>query len=90
MRRILVVCYSRSGTTLELAQSIAERCGADVELIKDKVPRDGVVGYLRSAFEALFHRTPWIQPPRRAVGDYALVIIGTPVWAGNMASPVRS
>lgn len=90
MSRILVVCYSRSGTTLEVASRIAERCGADLELIKDKTPRDGFLGWLRSAFEALLRRQPWIQPPRRAVGDYALVIVGTPVWAGRMASPVRS
>lgn len=90
MSRILVVCYSRGGTTLEVASRIAERCGADLELIKDKTPRDGVLGWLRSAFEAVLRRQPWIQPPRRAVGDYALVIVGTPVWAGSMASPVRS
>mgnify|MGYP001033219943 FL=1 len=90
MSRILVVCYSRCGTTLEVATRIAERCGADLELIKDKTPRDGFLGWLRSAFEARMRRQPWIQPPRRAVGDYALVIVGTPVWAGRMASPVRS
>jgi flavodoxin len=88
--RILVVCYSRGGATLEVASRIAEHCGADLELIKDKTPRDGVLGWLRSAFEAMLRRQPWIQPPRRAVGDYALVIVGTPVWAGRMASPVRS
>jgi flavodoxin len=88
--RILVVCYSRGGTTLEVASRIAERCGADLELIKDRTPRDGLAGWLRSAFEAVLCRQPWIQPPRRAVGDYALVIVGTPVWAGRMASPVRS
>ncbi|MBK7276884.1 MAG: flavodoxin family protein [Betaproteobacteria bacterium] len=36
MSRILVVCYSRCGTTLGVATRIAERCGADLELIKDK------------------------------------------------------
>ena len=74
MSRILVVCYSRCGTTLEVATRIAERCGADLELIKDKTPRDGFLGWLRSAFEARMRRQPWIQPPRRAVGDYALVV----------------
>jgi hypothetical protein len=33
---------------------------------------------------------PWIQPARHPPGDYALVIVGTPVWAWNMAGPVRS
>ena len=58
MSRILVVCYSRCGTTLEVATRIAERCGADLELIKDKTPRDGFLGWLRSAFEARMRRQP--------------------------------
>lgn len=90
MSRVLVVCYSRSGHTLDVATAIAERCEADLELIRDKTPRDGLLGWWRSAFEALFRRQPWIQPSRRSVSDYALVIIGTPVWVGRMASPVRS
>ena len=90
MTRVLVVCYSRSGTTLDVAVAIAERCGADLELIKDRSPRDGLLGWLRSSLEALLHGKPWIQPSRRSPGDYAMVIIGTPVRAGNMAGPVRS
>ena len=90
MKRVLVVCSSRTGHTRRVAEAIALRCGADLEVIKDRVDRLGLTGYLRSFFQALLHRRPWIQPPRRTAGDYALVIVGTPVWAWNMASPVRS
>ncbi len=90
MKRVLVVCSSRTGHTRRLAEAIALRCDADLEVIKDRVDRLGLGGYLRSYSQALLHRKPWIQPPRRAAGAYALVIVGTPVWAWNMASPVRS
>lgn len=90
MKRILVVCYSRSGHTRRVAEAIALHCDADIDWIKDREPREGPIGYLRSALQALLHRKPWIQPARRAMGDYSLVIIGTPVWAWNIASPVRS
>ncbi|MDO9283776.1 MAG: flavodoxin [Aquabacterium sp.] len=90
MKRILVVCYSRSGRTRRVAEAIALQCDADLDWIKDREPRQGPVGYLRSALQALLHRKPWIQPARRPMGDYSLVIIGTPVWAWNIASPVRS
>ncbi|OGA98435.1 MAG: hypothetical protein A3E25_18685 [Burkholderiales bacterium RIFCSPHIGHO2_12_FULL_69_20] len=90
MKRILVVCYSRTGRTRRVAEAIALQCDADLDGIKDRVPRQGQLGYLRSALQALLHTTPWIQPARRPVGDYSLVIIGTPVWGWNMASPVRS
>ena len=89
-RRILVVCYSRTGHTRQVAEAIAQRCDADLECIKDRDDRMGLLGYLRSAAQALLHHKPWIQPTRRAPADYSLVIIGTPVWAGNIASPVRS
>lgn len=90
MKRILVVTYSRTGHTRRVAEVIAQQCDADLEWIKDREDRLGPGGYLRSATQALLHRKPWIQPARHAPGDYGLVIIGTPVWAGNIASPVRS
>lgn len=90
MKRVLVVCSSRTGHTRRLAEAIALHCDADLEVIKDRVDRLGPGGYLQSWAQALLHRKPWIQPPRRAAGEYSLVIVGTPVWAWNMASPVRS
>jgi hypothetical protein len=38
-----------------------------------------------SAYEALAGKTPAIGPTKAHPADYALTIIGTPVWAGNMA-----
>jgi flavodoxin len=90
VKRILVVAYSRTGTTRRVAEAVAAQCDADLEWIRDRDNREGLRGYLRSAAQSLAHRCPWIQPPRCPPGDYALVIIGTPVWAGNIASPVRS
>lgn len=90
MTRILVVCYSRTGHTRHVAETIAQQCDADVDWIKDRESRQGPIGYLRSVWQAVLHRRPWIRPARRNPANYALVIVGTPVWAGNMASPVRS
>jgi flavodoxin len=90
LKRYLVVCYSRSGCTRRLAEVIAQRCDADLELIEDRDARKGPFGWLRSAAQALLGHEPRIRPPRHAPRDYALVIIGTPVWACTMASPVRT
>lgn len=90
MKRVLVVCYSRSGGTRQLAEVIARRFEADLEFIEDRDPRQGWSGCLRSAAQALLNHKPWIRSPRRSPGDYALVIVGTPVWAWNIASPVRT
>lgn len=89
-RSTLVVYFSRHGHTRRVAQLIAEQCGADTEEIVDGIERHGVWGYLRSLVEAVLRRPVPIQPSRRSPRDYDTVIIGTPVWAWHLASPVRA
>lgn len=88
--RILVVHYSRTGHTKLLAQQIAGALGADLEAITDRTNRGGVIGFLRSAYEAIRGRQPEIAPPAHDPAAYSMVIIGTPIWSGSMASPIRS
>lgn len=90
MSRILVVFYSRSGHTEQLALQLAGLCGADTERVRDNTDRGGWLGYLRCAFEAIVGHHPRIRSCKYRPQDYDLVIIGTPVWFWNMASPVRS
>lgn len=90
MKRILVVYYSQSGHTEWVAQRIAACCNADLERIRDQQSRQGVLGYLRSVGEATMGRRPTIAPNQRRPSDYDLVILGTPVWCWNVASPVRT
>ena len=89
-RQILVACYSLSGHTRRLALELSRACNADVEMIGDMAERSGWIGQLRSAVQAFFHLQPAIRPSRSNPRDYALVVVCTPVWAWNMASPMRS
>lgn len=87
--KTLVVFYSLGGTTRRVAQELAEKLGADLDEIEDANPRKGVFGYVRSAVEAVTRGLPsirWRKDPR----DYELVVLGTPVWTGAMASPMRA
>lgn len=88
--RILVVDYSRSGNTHMVAEAIASGCGADLERIKDVRPRQGLWGWLRSGHEAIRGTPAAIGPTALDPSDYDLVVIGSPVWAGHMSSPMRS
>jgi len=88
--KILVVVYSRTGNTLSVARRIAEYLEANLEVIDDKTNRKGVLGFLRSGYEALMKRIPAIAEPKQDPGNYDLVIIGTPIWAGRMSSPIRA
>jgi flavodoxin len=87
--RILVVCYSRGGTTLRVATELANFLDADFDRIGENDPRSGVAGYMRSALEAVAKGLPTIHT-RKDPRDYDVVVLGTPVWVGTMASPMRS
>ena len=86
----LVVVYSRTGYTRTVAQAIAEELGCDLEEIRDTKDRDGVTGYFGSGKDALLKKEAEIEPPEHDAGDYDLVVMGTPVWAATISSPVRA
>ncbi len=88
--RILVVFFSRSGTTREVAEQLGARLGADLEEISDPTPRTGVFGFVRSSYEAQRRQLPPIASSHHDPADYDLVVIGTPVWTSSVSSPVRA
>jgi flavodoxin len=85
--RILLIYYSQSGTTRRIAESIAARLSCDVE---DLVLIHGGGGFLRSVVQALWRRPAAIAPAKKDPQSYDLVVIGTPVWAWSVSSPVRA
>src|SRR5512136_2440098 len=89
-RKILVVYYSRSGNTQRLCEDVAKELGADIEGIQDVKSRKGLFGWLRSGSEASRRKLPEIRPFGKDPAQYDLVVLGTPVWAGVMASPLRT
>jgi flavodoxin len=89
-KKILVVYYSRTGHMRDVSEAIAARCGADIEVIDDSRNRAGFWAYLRSAREAIKQISIEIRPPVHRPGDYDLVVLGSPVWAGHMCSPMRA
>jgi flavodoxin len=88
--KILVVYYSRTGYTGRVANALAAQCKAQTEVLKPIDPPTGWRGYLRSTIEAITKATPPIRPPQHAPELFDLVVIGTPVWAQSVSSPVRS
>ena len=90
MAAILVAYYSRTGRTRLVADELARTLGADRLEIADLHSRKGLTGYLRSAREAMRGELPPIAPQHIGLTPYALVVLGTPVWAGHLSSPMRS
>ncbi|MBR1277094.1 flavodoxin [Bradyrhizobium sp. AUGA SZCCT0283] len=88
--KTLVVFYSRSGTTRRIAQALSEALQCDLEEIAEPKPRTGFLGYMRSILEARLKRPSTITPRQHDVSSYDLVVVGTPVWAWSLSSPVRA
>jgi flavodoxin len=88
--KILVAYYSRTGNTRAVAQDLAAELGADVEEMVDTKGRRGIFGWLGAGKDASQKKTTVIGPLAKDPAAYDLVILGTPVWAGTMASAVRT
>lgn len=88
--RVGVVYYSRTGNTAEAASKLASLLEADIIRIEDLENRNGVIGFLRSAYEAVAGKNAAIAETDVDLSVYDLVVLCTPVWAGKMSSPARA
>jgi len=88
--KALVVYFSRTGNTKKVAQKIKQNLKCDIEEIKDAVKRQGVMGYMKCGAHSSLKMCTKIHATKKDPSKYDIVIIGTPVWAFNMASPVRT
>lgn len=87
----LVVFYSLTGKSRQVAEWLAAGLNADIEEIVEQRPRGfGFRGIFRSAFETLFRRCPPIRPMIHRQAIFDRVILAAPVWGGSLASPARS
>jgi flavodoxin len=90
MSNTLVVYYSLTGHTRQIAEAIAAALDADLEVIEDTFNRDTSLGRPRSAIEGLLGLRSSITPPKHDLSEYDLVVVGTPVWSARLSSPVRA
>jgi menaquinone-dependent protoporphyrinogen IX oxidase len=88
--KVLIVYYSRSGKTRKIAKQIGLKINADLEEIKDNKNRAGIFGFINSGNEAYFKKTIPLNALEKDISQYDTVVIGTPVWASNIATPIRS
>lgn len=90
MDSILVVYYSYTGNSHELAQLLGAMKGWPVGEIVETHPRSGATGYARCALDSLFARHPAIRYEGPDPADFALVVLVAPIWMQRLAGPMRT
>lgn len=92
MSDILCIYYSRTGNTKKAMEEIASALDAELVELGDDVDRSGWKGWLRCGLDAMRKNTRPVAPVEtaRPLGEYRLVILGTPVWAGRTSAVMRS
>ena len=92
MSDILCIYYSRTGNTKKAMEEIAAELGAELAELRDGVDRSGWKGWIRCGLDAVRKNTSPVEPAatERPLGEYRLVILGTPVWAGRESAVMRS
>jgi len=86
--KALVVYYSRSGATRKVAEELARRLGADVEELRSRKSYSGILGYMTAGRAAMKGKPAELHPIQRDPAGYDLVVVGTPMWAYKMSTPV--
>ena len=87
-KKVLVAYYSRTGNTRKVAKYLANYMNFDIDEIKTD-NREGITGYIKSGYESAFQKKPRIKFEKNPE-KYDLIIIGTPVWANTVASPIMT
>jgi flavodoxin len=91
-RKVLIIYYSRSGNTREIASQIHEMVGGDILELKTVEPYpDEYEAVVKQAKE---ERKSGFKPPLKTkvenIGSYDVVFVGSPSWWSTIAAPVKT
>jgi flavodoxin len=88
--KALVVFYSRTGTTKQVAEELAQSLNCDSEELIDTKKRSGALGFMAAGKDAKIKKLTTLADIKCDPSLYDLVILGTPIWAGTLSSATRT
>ena len=90
--KIALVYYSLDGNTAFAAEKIGQRLGADILRLKPvkEYPTEKIAKYFWAGNSASFQESPKLIPYYFDINMYDVIILGTPIWAGTFAPPLRT
>jgi menaquinone-dependent protoporphyrinogen IX oxidase len=87
----LILYYSRTGYTKLISETIAKGMGADIQEIKEVgTDRAGTWGFITAGIAAFFDQHEEITPDVINLSGYKNIIIASPIWSWNLATPIHS
>lgn len=86
--KVLIIYYSYTGVTERVALQLAVKTDADVYQIETAEPYDNDTIRDQLKVQREQNIMPALQAPAPDITGYDLVIIGSPVWGGDVPPPV--
>lgn len=87
---ILVVYFTRTGRSEKVALELNKHYKCIMEKITEEKDRRGIIGYILSAWQGITRKTTIINKVKYNPNNFNITIIITPLWAGNISSPMRA
>ena len=90
--KTIVVYYSLEGNTQYAAERIAQALGAGLLRLRPKkaYPDSGFKKFFWGGKSAVMAETPALEPYDFDPAAWDRIILGFPVWAGNVTPPIRT
>ena len=90
--KVLIIYYSRSGNTREIANQIHERVGGDIIELQTVEPYpdeyDAVTKQAKQELNSDYK--PALKTKVENIGSYDIIFVGSPNWWGTIAAPVKT
>lgn len=86
----LVLYYSRTGNTAQLAKEISDELECDLEEIDDEMDRSGIIGFLRSGWHTVREKKANLKPIQKDLSEYDLLVMGFPIWNSSIPPAIRT
>ncbi|MCP1103379.1 VIT1/CCC1 family predicted Fe2+/Mn2+ transporter [Aequitasia blattaphilus] len=80
--KTLIIFYSYTGKTRELAQTLATKESADIIELKDQKRPSTIGAYVVGSLSAMRQKQAKLQPFQADFSAYEKIIIAMPLWAG--------
>ena len=85
--KVLIIIFSRTGTTSRVANIIKEETGGDIFNITSLVDYSGISGYAKGCYHQIAGTIPDIKEVPN-IDDYDVIYVGGPTWIFKPAGPI--